>query len=212
MNSEEKKETLEQFKELEVIKIDYDSDTYFEQIFLDSLNILTYHHHKFHKDEPAFLLFKLLNCTKYYLANLYKNGKNETREKLIVYFEEIERILKQDLIGKKIEQRAKETAIGEFVEGLIYYGMPRLPAIKATKNWLSLGQSTVRTYHENYRKGGAIKHMEQCIAYSSEAEIIRGYLKENTHFPFDHPKAKKAFNKLKYNYENWQEFLSSKPF
>jgi len=198
---------------LKEINVNFESDSWFEQMYAQSLNTLLHQHLKFHPDEPAFLLFKLLSCTKTYLEGWYFEDRNEVRDLIVSEFEEIELILKTSLIGKKIEQRGKETAIGEFVETLVFYGMPRLPAIKATKEWLGLGQSTVRTYNENYRKNRCNNHMGEVVLFSAEAEIMRQHIRANPDFPMEHPKAKKAFERARQQYgKNIKEYIQNKYF
>lgn len=145
---------------------------------------------------PAYLLSELLCDTRQYLECSLDTEDITIAHEIIKKFEFLQILLEERVLKGKIETVGEAFAVGQFVENLIYFGMPRCAAIPATAKYLSMGASTVRTHNENYRKMscdpsglgrrlvGGISIMMLFIEKSKEGD-----------FPLNHAKAKKSFQK-----------------
>lgn len=146
-------------------------------------------------DNPAKLLNSLLTCTFWHLENNYMENPTELKEKILNTYQTLQIHLENQTIKGKIKTHDKNMAIGKIIHDLNFLGMPRIAAIKATAKWLNIGESTVRTYNENYRLAYPNLKTEFALKLSSYNRDIKKMIEENPDFPCDHVKAKSSFEK-----------------
>lgn len=185
----------------------YDSPDIYEHIFLKGLQTLE---KRYSSDyDRAILLHELLACADHYLGNLSVSLDREHILEIHDLFTRLRHDLVSDVFGKKIANRDNSLAIGQVIDALCFFGLPRIQAIKATSKWLNIGESTARTHNEFYRGMFTLdarkNHFKTKYFLSFGHGIIAKHLKENSNFPIEHPKAKKAFTALK------QLFLEEHP-
>jgi len=156
------------------------------------------------------ILIELLSCTDYFLKNFLANKHNESRKNIYKNFCEARSVIEQFPVIKKFEDtQIKSMEIGEFIEGLIYYGMSRKPALEAVSKWLRMGESTVRTYNEEYRncfdlkKDGNLNFIVPAqIFYGPYRDGIKRLIETSGEFPNDHVTASSAFKNLEKLYKD----------
>jgi hypothetical protein len=175
-------------------------DDFYEDLLLDSL--VTIERRLKAKEDPSLLLDALLSSINIYLENTCISKRSNVNQEISEKFSELRMQLTARVFGGKIKNKRRAIAIGLFVEGLIFYGLPRLPAIQATAKWLKIGVSTIRGFNEAYRNSySADARRKQFNAYyylSPNFYIVTDLFLNNGQFPYNHPKAKKAFESLEY--------------
>lgn len=156
-----------------------------ERLYLQNLkNIELY----LNKDGHGYagVLEDLLDDTVEYLGRLADTPINS---EIIEKFNEIKTALYEQFLKDKTEKFSQAIAIGQFIEALIFYGMPRRPAIEATAEWLSIGISTARTHNELFRKTYSHLETHATLNMSAGQKHIFKQLDRIEHFPRFHPKA-----------------------
>lgn len=162
---------------------------------------------------PNKQLHCLLRATAHLLDRHQAQAPTEIRTESYKKFIQIKHLLMGGLLDKKLERHFLDMATGQFIQGLMHFGMPRDPAIKATAKWLCKGHSTIRTYHEKYKKEYAENFVTEAnllILIPFSRQIIWDLIENNDNFPCDHVKAKPSFEKLKnYIQKENEEYASS---
>ncbi|MBX2834585.1 MAG: hypothetical protein KTR28_06400 [Micavibrio sp.] len=142
----------------------------------------------------------LLSVTKSYLDYSIISKDRDLHDSIMRKYIDLCDYAQNHALKSKLDTHEKAMVTGQFVEALIEHGMPRIAAIQATAVWLDIGESTVRTSNENFRK---------CFAYREDKGLMLIHyissmyekIKENESFDFTHPKAKAAFFRTKKYYE-----------
>jgi len=101
--------------------------------------------------------------------------------------------------------------MGHLVEGLIFFGSPRIHAITSIAEWMNCSETKIRTAHQEYRKMDKVPWKET-IGVLITYQIMHS---TNRPFPQNPPKAADAFQKLKkfieeehdLNRETFEEFM-----
>jgi hypothetical protein len=181
------------------VNVNYEDPDWIEQVFLESLHSTLAEYER--KGNPANLLRYLLIATDHYLESKAIETKSPAANEIYDIFSVLQTILVNDALGNKIKTHKNSLAIGECIEGLKYFGMPRLPATHAVSKWLGIGVSTARIHNEAYRKQYPGRFIGGANAISIYRDKMLEYINENPNFPLDHPKAKKAFNNYKASLE-----------
>jgi hypothetical protein len=140
-------------------------------------------------------LFEILGI--YFKTKAHEEGApvlKQIQEKL----SSVAAIFKQE---KKLKKSAEAQAVGQFVEALFHFGMPREYAIPAVAEWLPFGDSTVRNANQNYyrKKGSELaksKNFESRFRSSPHMPMFIGWFSKYKKLPTTHPTAGKAFQKM----------------
>lgn len=146
---------------------------------------------------PPAIIFEdyIETITRYLVSKIDEDSsQNEEFQNLI---SALSKKLTSICIGSRLETDHLTMTLGFIVEGLIFYGMPRKPAIIATADWLKVSPSTVRTANEKYRSRD-LSRLDFHIQCRTNRMIIkvRDYILSNPSFPMAHPKALSAFTDL----------------
>lgn len=190
-------------KLLKEVEIENLSSDWHAEDYLATLNKIREELEQEKPENPTVLLHNLISATFIYFSIDASEKNTPISESIQDAFGYLNIILKDKAIGKKIKTDNNSMAIGLLVEGLVYFDMPRIAAIEATKDWLDLGQSTVRIHSELYRRRSPAHALKDSPVFeihfqlSSYKRIIREYINNTPDFPHTHPKAKKAFLSLK---------------
>lgn len=149
---------------------------------------------------PIYVLEGLLSVTLGYLDYSSIIDDKDIDSEIVLTFMKLKEFFNQTILKSQSETFEKSMAIGQFIEALIYHGLPRIAAIEATAKWLDIGKSTVRTHNENFRKSYGYREDRglKLIFYIS---LMYEKINNSNNFYTVHPKAKKAFEETKKFYE-----------
>lgn len=172
-------------------------DFYPEALFSESLEN-TFSLFLSQKSSDLEALTQVLSATHSYLEHRAGNVQNPATERLHEIFRAIYYSLAVPYFDKKRATENNTMALGGFIELLIYFGMPRLPAIEAVSAWQKISKTKARKANEVFRS----RYLD-IIADKNrfKAHIMFGKYRD-THlswqgalgkFPCDHPKAKNAY-------------------
>jgi hypothetical protein len=147
------------------------------------------------KASPIFILQGLLSNTEIYLQQTVLSDDPDLNQGIEALYALVADYTKQKTLKSKIDTFDNAMSIGWFIDLMIKCGMPRNAAIEATRIWLGLGFTTVRTHNEDYRK--VIKSVglsgQDTYRYVS---VIQNKIKKLKPFPENHPKAKSAYKAM----------------
>ncbi len=176
----------------------YEDEDWPEKDFLTSLNHLLEVASK--DGTPVYVLEGLLSVTSMYLEFSNITDDKKLHADIVEKFGILKSFSKEIALKSKLETFEKSMAIGQFIEILIYHGLPRIAAIEASAEWLEIGKSTARIHNENFRKifDGRDDRGRKLIRYIS---LMYEQIKKEHAFPSKHPKSKKAFEKTKEYYQ-----------
>ncbi len=104
------------------------------------------------KKDTAKLLAKFLKRIEIYFENLVSENQTALQKQVHSQYAELRLVLENSILEKKLSSYHNGMTIGKMVADLNFFGMSRLSAIKLIAKELSLGDSTVRTHHEKYKK------------------------------------------------------------
>lgn len=101
----------------------------------------------------------------------------------------------------KLTKNVRVQAVGQFVEALFHFGMPRVQAIPAVAKWLPYGgDSSVRDANKAYRKKGDLlaktPNFEYRLLSSPHMPAFIEWFGKYKKFPTSHSTAEKAFQKM----------------
>lgn len=174
---------------------DYDEYMYrrIKELYKDSINC----------SYPEVVIFEdYIDAITHYLVSKISedNTQSEEFKNLIVL---LSKELTSSCIGGKLKTDHLTMTLGYIIEGLIFYGMPRKPAIIATSKWLSCSPSTVRIANEKYRSRPLAKLSFFIQSRTNRMAIkVNEYILSKPNFPFEHPKARSAFINLSEHVKN----------
>ncbi len=176
----------------------YQDEDWAEKDFLVSLNHLLDVASK--NGTPVYVLEGLLSVTSMYLEFSNITEDKKLHADIVEKFQILKSFSKEIALKSKLETFEKSMAIGQFIEILIYHGLPRITAIESSAEWLAIGKSTARIHNENFRK--IFDHRDDrgrmLIRYIS---LMYEQITKESSFPSKHPKAKKAFEKTREYYQ-----------
>ena len=171
----------------------------FEEDFLN--NLVMYFKNAQRGDRPEMITYMLLRDFER-LLDIYSPESELLAQALDNLKPQIfEYLFSSDIFTKRLAPEISGMAKGHLVEALIYFGMPRKPAIEAIAKWLDAGESTIRTHNEQYRlkTKGVINdnNFEELFLKNPAVRNIILEAEESRCFPCDHPKAKRAYGDIK---------------
>lgn len=159
------------------------------------------------KKDPIILLHSMLVKFELYFLGEAFNSKLPIDEKLADAYQSLRHDLEQEAFGNKLTHKLNDLLIGEFIEELFFFGLPRKAAIEAAAKWLGVGEKTVRdanvlfrrTYPDNIRPSPGSRQSDNLLLFLGEQVDIYAMFEmlQKPNFPYDHPKARKAFEDLK---------------
>lgn len=148
---------------------------------------------------PLLIHERFLNDLLIYFAALANDRMDKITTEIFFRYSMLSKVLLQKIEGSKRGTLEKTLALGQLVELLLHFGLPRIHAIEAVSEWLGLSVTKVRVANETYRKehtfpiNDMILHGKYLL--SPYIFTIRDLFETDKEFLSKHTKAATAFKK-----------------
>ena len=160
-----------------------------------------------------FLNERFMSALQSYFTNLAGARFDKVTYDIFSRFSVVRTFLRKNIEGKRRSTFQRTMAIGQTIEILIHFGMPRIVAIEGLALSMESGISTVRIANEEYKKlyPAPLHLVGDAYLLSSYIFDMRKILEEIPYFKSGHLTAAEAFSRLTavVNADPYQEILKN---